>query len=116
MTPADIASAVSLRFDIRGDQLIGRNATRLYFRPRQVAMYLTREMTSLSFPQIGRFYQRDHTTVMWACRKIKAQMARDGDIREAIESCRDRAKILADHRAERRRESLSKFLVEVRAA
>ena len=116
MTPADILSAISMRFEIRPDQLVGRNARRLYARPRQIGMFLTRELTSLSFPQIGRFYQRDHTTVMWACREIKALTDKDGDTLEAIESCREIAKILAGRRADRRRESLSKPLVEVRSA
>jgi chromosomal replication initiator protein len=60
-------------FDI--DQLIGGSRRRPLVDARQVAMYVTRNTTDLSFPDIGKaFGSRDHTTVMHACRKIEARM------------------------------------------
>lgn len=53
--------------------------------PRQIAMYLARELTNLSLPDIGRcFGGRDHTTVMHACRKVERSQANDKTLREKI--------------------------------
>ena len=52
-------------------------------RPRQIAMYLAKSITSRSLPEIGRkFGGRDHTTVLHACRKIKALREETHDIKE----------------------------------
>lgn len=115
-TPADIIKAVCMRFDLNQSQIIGRNARRPYARPRQIAMFLAREMTTLSYPQIGAKFNRDHTTIMWATRTIANVIVADRGVLEAVESCREIAKILAGGRAVRRREAVSKPLVEVREA
>ena len=53
--------------------------------PRQVAMYLCRELTGMSLPRIGQvFGGRDHTTVMHACDKIQDEMERSAELRRAI--------------------------------
>ena len=53
--------------------------------PRQIAMYLARELTNLSLPDIGRgFGGRDHTTVMHACRKVERTQATDKKLREKL--------------------------------
>ncbi len=54
--------------------------------PRQVAMYLCRELTDESFPRIGiEFGGKNHTTVIYACRKIEAEMKNDKILKEAID-------------------------------
>jgi chromosomal replication initiator protein len=59
---------------------------RLVARPRQVAMYLAKQLTSRSLPEIGRkFGGRDHTTVMHAVRKIEELKAADRTLAEDIE-------------------------------
>ena len=56
-------------------------------RPRQVAMYLSRKLTTRSLPEIGRrFGGRDHTTVLHAVRKIEALVAKDTTLSEEVES------------------------------
>ena len=56
-------------------------------RPRQVAMYLSRKLTTRSLPEIGRrFGGRDHTTVLHAVRKIEALVSRDVALSEEVES------------------------------
>jgi chromosomal replication initiator protein len=56
-------------------------------RPRQVAMYLSRKLTTRSLPEIGRrFGGRDHTTVLHAVRKIEALVAKDVALSEEVES------------------------------
>ncbi|MEO0982282.1 MAG: DnaA/Hda family protein [Pseudomonadota bacterium] len=58
--------------------------------PRQIAMYLCREMTPKSYPQIGRsFGKRDHTTVLYAYRKIKKLIANDAETFELVERVRE---------------------------
>jgi chromosomal replication initiator protein len=53
--------------------------------PRQIAMYLARELTSLSLPDIGRYFGgRDHTTVIHACRKVERTQATDKQLREKL--------------------------------
>ena len=47
-------------------------------RPRQIAMYLAKQLTSRSLPEIGRKFDRDHTTVMPAVRKVEELILEDG--------------------------------------
>src|SRR5437763_1484919 len=68
----DIERAVCLRFGLTAERLRGRERCRKVARPRQMAMFLARELTGASLPMIGRHFQRDHTTVLWAVRKIAA--------------------------------------------
>jgi chromosomal replication initiator protein len=53
-------------FGLRPDDLIARCRTKEVASPRQVAMYLARELTGVSLPQIGRAFNRDHATVLHA--------------------------------------------------
>jgi chromosomal replication initiation ATPase DnaA len=75
---AEIQQAVAARFGIRSAEMVSHRRARIVARPRQVAMYLSRQMTPLSLPAIGKhFGDRDHTTVMHACRKIEELIAAD---------------------------------------
>lgn len=59
-------------------------------RPRQVAMYLARELTMRSLPEIGRrFGGRDHTTVLHACRRIEALCAEDPVLKQEVDFLKD---------------------------
>ena len=70
-----IMTEVSDYFQISAEELCGTSRSRMLVNARQVAMYLCRELTDLSLPQIGReFGGRDHTTVMHAERKIRHQI------------------------------------------
>ncbi|MDP2314510.1 MAG: chromosomal replication initiator protein DnaA [Pseudomonadota bacterium] len=66
--------------DIRGDRRPANIA-----RPRQIAMFLTRRITNLSFPEIGRVFNRDNSTVQHGCKKVEADMKTDPNIRAEIE-------------------------------
>lgn len=68
---ADVEWAVCTKFNLTRDDLRGppRGARRI-FRPRQIAMYLCRELTQASYPKIGQHFRRDHTTVICARRRI----------------------------------------------
>ncbi|WP_445114499.1 chromosomal replication initiator protein DnaA [Acinetobacter sp. WZC-1] len=74
----NIQRVVSEYFRIPLKELVGPKRTRIYARPRQLAMGLARELTGDSFPEIGMaFGGRDHSTVMHACEKV--QSLRDDD-------------------------------------
>jgi chromosomal replication initiator protein len=74
----EIQQQVAERFGISRAELIGTSRAATPLRARQVAIYLTRELTDLSLPQIGRLYGgRDHTTVLNSLRRIEAGLAED---------------------------------------
>jgi chromosomal replication initiator protein len=55
--------------------------------PRQIAMYLSRDLTEASLPYIGeKFGGRDHTTVIYACQKIQQEMKTDDTLRALLDS------------------------------
>jgi chromosomal replication initiator protein len=83
---ADIQAAACEHFGLSSDELLSSARTARIAWPRQVAMYLARELTGESLPAIGRhFGGRDHTTVLHAWRRTTARMAADEASREAVE-------------------------------
>ncbi len=89
ITVEEIQRKVSDHFNIRLSDLIGPKRVRTFARPRQIAMYLSKQLTSRSLPEIGRrFGGRDHTTVMHGVRKIEELMQKDSQIADDIEMLR----------------------------
>jgi chromosomal replication initiator protein len=83
-------------FAISIDDLVGSSRSRVLVGARQMAMYLCRELTDLSLPKIGeKFGNRDHTTVMHAERKIRAQMAEKLTVYNQISELTSRIKVRA---------------------
>ena len=73
------------RFGVKSDALCGQRRTRNVAMPRQVAMYLMRQVTDMSLVEIGRIFGgRDHTTVMYACDKIATMVSSDITFAEKI--------------------------------
>jgi chromosomal replication initiator protein len=75
ISAATIMAATAEYFDTTVEELRGPGKTRALAQSRQIAMYLCRELTDLSLPKIGQAFDRDHTTVMYAQRKILSEMA-----------------------------------------
>jgi len=75
ISAATIMAATAEYFDTTVDELRGPGKTRALAQSRQIAMYLCRELTDLSLPKIGQAFGRDHTTVMYAERKVRGEMA-----------------------------------------
>lgn len=74
----EIQQRVASAFGISRAELVGSSRAAIPLRARQVAIFLTREMTDLSLPQIGRIYGgRDHSTVLNSLRRIEAGLAED---------------------------------------
>lgn len=89
ITVEEIQRKVSDHYNIRLSDLIGPKRVRTFARPRQVAMYLAKTMTSRSLPEIGRrFGGRDHTTVMHGVRKIEELKQQDSQIADDLELLR----------------------------
>jgi chromosomal replication initiator protein len=89
ITVEEIQRKVSEHYNIRLSDMIGPKRMRSYARPRQVAMYLSKLLTSRSLPEIGRrFGGRDHTTVMHGVKRIEDLQIQDGQVAEDIEMLR----------------------------
>jgi chromosomal replication initiator protein len=85
LTPEMIIRAVSNYYGLKPGQLKSKNNSRAIARPRQIAMYVTKQLTSLSLPQIGKdFGGKHHTTVLHSIRKIDSLRKKDPDILTAI--------------------------------
>jgi chromosomal replication initiator protein len=85
ITPRRILEATSAMFDFPIDDLIGKSRRRPLVTARQIAMYVMRELTDLSYPAIAReFGGRDHTTVIHAVEKISAQMGEKQTIYDQV--------------------------------
>ena len=79
----NIQRTVAEYYKIKLADLLSKRRSRSVARPRQVAMALAKELTNHSLPEIGdAFGGRDHTTVLHACRKVKALQEESADIRE----------------------------------
>jgi len=82
-----IKEVVSKDFNVKVEDFNSKKRTRSIAYPRQIAMYLTRELTDLSLPKIGEeFGGRDHTTVIHAYDKISKEMATDEDLKNRIDA------------------------------
>jgi chromosomal replication initiator protein len=83
--PDRILAAVSERFGVRPETLVGKRRTQAIALPRQVAMYLMRHLTELSLVEIGRcFGGRDHSTVIHACKQIAERIQHDESFRDKV--------------------------------
>lgn len=82
-----IKTVVAEYFNIKIDDFDSKKRTRQIAYPRQVAMYICRELTDLSLPKIGEeFGGRDHTTVIHACEKISQEISSDYEMKNRIDA------------------------------
>ncbi|QFT61296.1 chromosomal replication initiator protein DnaA [Roseivivax sp. THAF30] len=85
----EIQRKVAEHYHIRLSDLIGPKRVRNFARPRQIAMYLCKQLTARSFPEIGRrFGGRDHTTVLHGVKRVEDLMLSDAQIAEDVELLR----------------------------
>jgi chromosomal replication initiator protein len=86
-TVEDVQQLVAKHFGMRPQDLCGRKRTNCVAFPRQVAMYLCRVLLDVPLAQVGaKFGGRDHTTVLYACSKIEAQLKIDPSLRRTLAS------------------------------
>ena len=85
VTVENIKKTVAHHYNIKTSDMDSKRRTRTIARPRQVAMALSKELTNHSLPEIGTFFgNRDHTTVLHACRKIKELRTEDASLDESF--------------------------------
>jgi chromosomal replication initiator protein len=86
-----IQREVASYFDVKLHDLKGPKRHRAVSHPRMIAMYLARQLTSMSYPEIGnRFGGKDHSTIISAVRKIEEKVATDASLRSVISTLKSR--------------------------
>jgi chromosomal replication initiator protein len=84
--PRVIIKAVATRYNVTTESLKGKRRTNNVVVPRQVAMYLIRTLTSSPLAEIGRYFgNRDHTTVLYACDRVKDMVETDVEVARAVQ-------------------------------
>ena len=90
VTPTQVVDIVARAFNLTRDQLLGRDRSQNVALPRQIAMYLIREASNASLPQIGQALGgRDHTTVMYAIEKIADKVQTDPQFQMQVRRIQD---------------------------
>ena len=93
VTPEKIKKTVCKYYGIKITDIESSKKTNNIAFPRQIAMYLIREMTDYSLPNIGQFFGGKHyTTVLYACEKIDDELSMDKNLREVIENIKEEIK------------------------
>ena len=82
---ADIILIVAAYYGVERDDILSGGRHKTISRCRQVAMYLSSTLTLHSSKEIGRAFDRDHTTVLHAVRRIEALMQTDGALKTAVD-------------------------------
>jgi chromosomal replication initiator protein len=86
----DIQEAVCAQFHIKMTELKSRRRSKTLVHPRQIAMYLCRELTDSSYPEIGRhFGGKDHTTIIHACKQVAKAKEQDQTLQATLESLKE---------------------------
>jgi chromosomal replication initiator protein len=97
---SDIKAAACERFGVSNEELVSHSRTARVAWARQVAMYLSRELTQESLPAIGReFGGRDHTTILHAWRRTEHRIQTDADRRSVVEELREQLSTSTDDRS-----------------
>jgi len=87
LTVEEIVKKVSLHFNIKISDIKSAKRLKAVVLPRQIAMYISRQLTSSSYPEIGdRFGGKDHSTIIHAIRKIEKLMEEDFQLKSTIEN------------------------------
>ena len=90
-SPQSILKSVAEFYNITSNDLVKRSRKKEVVKPRQVAMFLLREETKLSFPEIGqKLGGRDHSTVIHACEKIRSESSVDEPLKQELVLIRER--------------------------
>ena len=86
----DIQETVGARFHVKIADLKSRRRSKTLVHPRQIAMYLCRELTDSSYPEIGRqFGGKDHTTIIHACKQVTKAKENDSVLSATLDSLRE---------------------------
>jgi chromosomal replication initiator protein len=90
ITIEEIINKVAKAFNVKPADIKSRKKHKLYALPRQVAMYLARELTQFSYPEIGSaFGGKDHSTVIYAAKKIEQKITADHSFRMLVDGVKE---------------------------
>ncbi len=81
-----IMNAVCAHYKLKAKEIRGTSKARMYAQPRQIAMYMMRQYTSLGVREIASFFQKDHSTVVHSCKKIELDIDSDPELKTAVEA------------------------------
>ena len=85
INPNQIIKAVAGFFEVSPTDLTGKSRNKEFIEPRQISMYLLRDMLNMSYPYIAnKIGKRDHTTAIYACKKIVGDLEKDPNLGERI--------------------------------
>ncbi len=87
-----IQRTVAEHFDLRQSDILGKRRSRDVAWPRQIAMHLSRTMTTQSFPVIGRAFSRNHATILYAHDQVSEKAKDDRTLQQTISILRDKVK------------------------
>jgi len=88
--PEYVMEVVADAFNLSPEEIVSRNRSKKFALPRQIAMYLMRDVANASFPLIGETLGgRDHTTVLYACDKVSGMLEKDDLFRRQVFQIRD---------------------------
>jgi chromosomal replication initiator protein len=85
VTPEMIQRSVARHFNIAPEELMGKKRDRDVVNARQIAMHLVRELTEVTLQGIGKLFEKDHSTVVHACDRVKAQIPKDDSLKRLVE-------------------------------
>ena len=86
LTIADIQKEVETFYKVSHADLVGKKRTRNIIYARQIAIYLSRQMLDLPFNDIGKKFNRDHSTVMYSVTNVEEKMKESRELREELET------------------------------
>ena len=90
LTMVDILRKTAEHFSVNPDDVRGKGRRHELVVPRQIAMYLIRELTTHSYPEIGQYFSgRDHSTVMYAVQKVQDGIDADADVARVVRTVKD---------------------------
>ncbi|MCY3878101.1 MAG: chromosomal replication initiator protein DnaA [Rhodobacteraceae bacterium] len=84
----EIIRCVASQYNVKPTDLVGNRRTRDIARPRQMAIFLAKSLTTKSLPEIGRHFNRDHTTVLHSIRRIEKLTSHDSQLSDDLEVLR----------------------------
>jgi chromosomal replication initiator protein len=87
-----IQRTVAEHFDLRQSDLLGKRRSKDVAWPRQIAMHLSRMMTTQSFPVLGKSFNRNHATILYACEVVAERSKDDCGLRQTLSILQDKVK------------------------
>ena len=85
-SPKDIMRTVAHYYGLKVQDLKGRSSAKPYSFPRQVAMWMVKKLTHLSYPEIGKLFgNKHHSTVIYSVEKIEEERQKSIEVRKALE-------------------------------